>query len=449
LRRLFGTSGIRGIFGENLDAIFAIKLGYAISRLLPKKVVIGWDCRTSSKILSYSLASAIASCNITVDMAGLVTTPALQTYVTYTERYDYGIMVTASHNPPQYNGFKVFLGSGLESYPDTEEKIEKALEEKVNIQWDSVGAIQHLPDKHVCKYYVDKVLEHYVNSSKWNVGVDLAGCASIFTIPYLLERLEVNSYYINDTLDPLFKLRPPEPRPDNLGKLQQLVQSKKLDFGVAFDGDGDRAIFVDEKGIAWWGDATGILIGKYLVEIGETKYVVTPITSTIATEIVIENVGGKVIRTKVGGKNIVKEMINHNSVWGFEENGGGIYGKHVYGRDGGITLVLILRILKHYNKPLSRLLGELPKYHQVKDKVMIKDKRTAELLIKHLYNKFSKFKIDTTEGVKIFFKDDEWVLVRPSGTEPIIRIFGESKSRKRAEEMVLEMKKEIYQFLDK
>jgi|Deesub1362B_J571_1020462.scaffolds.fasta_scaffold00004_87 phosphomannomutase/phosphoglucomutase len=451
MTKLFGTSGIRGVFKDDIDPSFAIHLSLAITKVFkPHHAIIGWDCRTSSEPLAFSLISGFLAGGVNVDIAGLVSTPSFQKYITDNPgKYSVGVMVTASHNPPEYNGFKVYYGDGLEIYPEDEDKIESSLYNKdYSISdWRRLGSTTDVRNRVLENYISSLVKASSISSNEYTIAIDLCGCSSILTIPPTLDRLKISYKAINDKIDGFFTQRLPEPKPDTIYNLIKLVKISKVNFGVAFDGDGDRSIFIDEKGVPWWGDATGILIGKYLIEIGETDSIVTPITSTAATEMVIESLGGKVIRTRVGGKNIVKAMINYGSKWGFEENGGGIYGPHLYGRDGGITLILIMNVLQHYNKPLSQLLEDIPKLFQLKEKVSIKNRLIIPDLLEHFSNYYSKYKIDRTEGVKVFFKDDEWVLIRPSGTEPIIRVFAESPNYKRAKDILNDTLKEIKDFL--
>jgi len=446
--RLFGTSGIRGVYPHDINHNFAYKLGLSFTTYFKRGyAVVGYDCRKSSQPLALSLVSGILDGGFNAELSDLTSTPAFQCYIaTNKGRYKFGTMVTASHNPPEYNGFKLYTGDGLEAYRDVEVEIEKIMEKEdfKEVKIGHIGKLEYLGEK-INDKYVNQLMQYIEEGDikGKEIIVDLCGCSSVKTIPKFLKKIRLKHKLINNQIDGLFKTRPAEPRPDNIIQLIRTVKASNADFGVAFDGDGDRAIFVDEKGVSWWGDLTGILIGKYLVETGQTKYVVTPITSTAATEIVIEEVGGRVVRTKVGGKNIVKEMIRVGSKWGFEENGGGIYAPHIYGRDGGITLIMILKAMKYYGRPLSQLLEQLPKLYQVKDKVRVLDRGKASKVIEEIKEKYDKYKQDTTEGVKIFFKDYEWVLVRLSGTEPIIRIFAESNTRKRARELVDRFKIEV------
>lgn len=444
-RKLFGTSGIRGVYNKEIDYLFAYNLGLSLATYFEGgKALVGRDCRFSSDPLSLSLVTGILEGGADVDLSGITSTPAFQCYVKKTGSYNFSVMVTASHNPPEYNGFKLYTRNGLEAYEDIEEKIEDLLlNRKFSGNISKIGKFIYIGNV-INTNYVDSLCELFETEfDSFSIVVDLCGCSSIMTIPPLLDRLNIKYFTINDKLDQYFKICHPEPRPEILNYLGEKVVSKQADLGVAFDGDGDRAIFSDEKGKVWWGDVTGILIGKFLVEVGETKYVVTPITSTIATELTIEKVGGKVIRTRVGGKNIVREMIRLNSKWGFEENGGGVYGPHIYGRDGGITLLLLLKALKYYGKPLSSLLSEIPQYYQIKEKINIQNREMFKQVLHALLERYSRYDLDMTEGIKIFFKEDTWVLVRPSGTEPVIRIFSEARSLREAKENFRKIKKDI------
>jgi phosphomannomutase/phosphoglucomutase len=255
----------------------------------------------------------------------------------------------------------------------------------------------------------------------------------------------IKTYDINYNIDGSFPNRPSEPRPENLGELSKKVVDYSADFGVGFDGDGDRALIVDEKGNVWWGDVIGALIAMYLKDCGaRINSVVTPVTSSSLVDIMLEPLNIKVYRTRVGAKNIVRKMIREASPLGFEENGGIIYAPHVYTRDGGIAMVLIMNLLSYYERPLSTLLRDTPELFQLKDKVKISNKQSISEILTKIEEDLGKdtYKIDRIDGIKLYYSIDRWVLVRPSGTEPIIRIFSEAPSKREAIELV-EKAKEI------
>ncbi len=445
MKRLFGTSGIRGVFGEDLTLEKILEIGFSIGTYYKEsgRAIIGWDCRTSSLAISSILTGALLSSGINVEKGGLVTTPAFQKYLQDRREYDFGIIITASHNPPEYNGLKLIGKDGLEENQSVEMEIQRIMEEKQFrfVNWSDIGSL--IINNEIPNHYADSLYKHLIEESrrrKFKIVFDYANCASVKTIPVFFQRLTNVKYIsLNSDIDGTFRNRPSEPRPENIMKLRRIVKNIKADFGVAFDGDGDRALIVDEKGNAWWGDAVGSLIAKYLIDYDvPVVNVVTPVTSSSLVEIMLEPLGIKVYRTKVGAKNIVYKMREIGVILGFEENGGIIFAPHVFTRDGGITTVLLMNILSFYNKRLSNLFKDFPRLFQLKDKIRIKRKTEVYDILLKVENKLAKnsYKVEKIDGVKIFYDIDKWILIRPSGTEPLIRIFAESRSIEEANQLV-------------
>ena len=444
-KKLFGTSGIRGVFGKDLTLEKILEIGVSIGTFYNErgKAIVGWDCRTSSLAITSILTGALLSSGINVEKGGLVTTPAFQKYLQDHKDYDFGVIVTASHNPPEYNGLKLIGRGGLEEEQSKEEKIQKILEEKKfrRIEWNKIGSLT--TNNEIPTHYANSLYKHLTEKSKkkkYKIVFDYANCASIKTIPIFLQKL-INVKYIslNSDIDGMFRNRPSEPRPENILETRSIVEKIGADFGVAFDGDGDRALIVDEMGNAWWGDAVGTLIAKYLLDYDiPIVSVVTPVTSSSLVEIILEPLGVKIYRTKVGAKNIVYKMRKVGAVIGFEENGGVIFAPHVFTRDGGITTVLIMNILSFYNKKLSKLFQDFPKLFQLKDKIRITDKIKVNDVLIQAEDKLAKdaYRIEKIDGIKIFYDIDKWILIRPSGTEPVIRIFVEAHSSEEANHLI-------------
>ena len=449
--KLFGTNGFRGIIGEELTPELSLNLGYAIGTVFKKSnVIVGSDNRLSNEMISNALISGLLAVGTKIYNAGMLPTPVLQKYIKENAHIDYGVMVTASHNPPEYNGFKVLDTNGVEIPDNIEKDIESIFNsKKFNfINWNQISPI--ITVKNVISEYIDDIIDHIdlesIKNKKIKVVIDPNHGVTLNVIPQLLKKIGCEVTVIHMNPDGSFPSRPPEPRPDNLHNLSDSVIKNGADFGVAFDGDGDRAIFCDEKGKIWWGDVSGIIIGSYLAKKQNCKLVVTPVTSSLATEITLQKSGVKVIRTKVGSKNVAYEMIRENGIWGFEENGGGIYAPHLNARDGGISTLLLIQIIADYGSPLSHIFETLPKLYQEKIKIHCKlENRTK--IINEIKNKYKNHKLDLIDGVKIWLKPETWVLIRPSGTEPIIRIFSEANTLTESQKTVQSFKTEILEIL--
>ncbi|MEM0057053.1 MAG: hypothetical protein QXH96_01060 [Candidatus Geothermarchaeota archaeon] len=438
--RLFGTSGIRGILGKDLTLEKIFKIGLAIGTYYEKenKTIVGWDCRRTSASIVTFLTGILTSLGIHTELCGLVTTPALQKYIFDTRDYDFGLIITASHNPPEYNGIKLIDDEGFEATEQLEDAISKIFDSNMFRlpSADNVGKVKE--NSLVVNHYIESLIKHLNedilrhDGQKIKVLLDHANCTTLNVIPKIVYKTKkLHLVNTNSLIDGHFPNRPSEPKPENLIKASNLVNKYGFDIGLAFDGDGDRAILIDDEGVAWWGDVTGTLIATYLTDFGiKLKSVVTPVTSSSIVEIVLEEYSIKTYRTKVGAKHIVAKMKETNSILGFEENGGVIFAPHLYARDGGIALILLINLIHHWGKKLSKLLSNIPRLIQVKDKIVLTKNVNIHELLMNLESALSKnaFNVEMIDGIKVFYDIDRWVLIRPSGTEPVIRVFVESNN---------------------
>ncbi len=440
--KLFGTNGIRGIPNEDLTTDFSMNVGKAISTFFyTEKIAIARDTRISGDMILTSVVSGVNSTGTDMVYLGILPTPALQ-YYCKTHKIP-GIMITASHNPPQYNGIKAIDEDGTEIDEEKEAKIEDIIFNKKfrTVPWEIVG--QFYEDNTAVNLYVNNILKRIdykkIQDKKLKVAIDTGNGASYFTSPLLLSRLNCRIVTLNANPDGKFSSRNSEPKPENLGDLINLMRSGNFDIGVAHDGDADRCVFIDENGDYIDGDKSLALIAKYTINENDT--VVTPISSSDALNDICLEKEAKLVITRVGAPIVARAMIENHATIGGEENGGVIYGKHQYCRDGAMTMGLMLNLLSRENKKLSELLGEIPDYKMVKTSVK-RNKEWAE--IKDIItDKFGKNKMNFLDGIKIY-EDGGWVLIRPSGTEKIIRIFSESKNQEIAEEL----NKKYYNFLN-
>ncbi|MEM3695268.1 MAG: phosphoglucosamine mutase [Candidatus Bathyarchaeia archaeon] len=438
-RRLFGTNGIRGIVNKELTPEIAAKIGAAIGTFFKQgKLVVGHDARTSGPMLTNAVIAGLNAAGCDVIFGGMAPTPALQ-YATKSRGMDGGVIVTASHNPPEYNGIKVLWSDGIELSRDQEIKIEDIFfDGKTSyIEWMNIGRVNAANG--IIDEYVEAVKRHVnvdkIAKRRYHVVVDAANSVGNLAIPRLIRELGCKVTTINGDIDGTFPGRSPEPRPENLGELASAVRAVKADFGVAFDGDADRAIFVDERGEIHWGDKTFALVEKHFLKQNPGEKVVTPVSSSTLISDITDAYGGKLILTKVGSITVSQTMKKLKAKLGGEENGGIFYGPHQPVRDGAMATALILNIMAETGRKLSNLLEELPKYFIEKGKVACPEslkQKTLEKLIEQVKGQ----NMNTIDGVKLWFEDKSAILVRPSGTEPIYRLYAEAKSRKRAKQLL-------------
>jgi phosphomannomutase/phosphoglucomutase len=303
--------------------------------------------------------------------------------------------------------------------------------------WKSVGVARQEPS--VVRAY-NKGIASEVNSKsiagrKFTVVMDLGNGAQCVAAPYLVESLGCKLITLNSIVDGGFPGRGPEPTPLSLGELSQAVRSVGADLGVAYDGDGDRSIFCDETGAILWGDQSGCLIADYLMERNPGSTVVTTVSSTQAIEAVAKKRGGRVVRTRVGSVDVSRTMIERKALVGFEENGGFLYSPHLPVRDGCMTTALMLECLASRGMAFSKTLAfSVPKFCQAKTKVEIDRRRTTQIM--KAVEAQAKGEIERIDGLKVWTDVKSWALVRPSGTEPIIRIFTESETQVQADALL-------------
>ncbi|MEM4703763.1 MAG: phosphoglucosamine mutase, partial [Candidatus Bathyarchaeia archaeon] len=438
-KRLFGTNAIRGVVNKDLVPQTAIKIGAAIGTFFKKgTIIVGHDARTSGPMLAEAAISGLTSSSCNVAFAGMAPTPALQ-YAVKKHKADGAVIITASHNPPEYNGIKVVWKDGIELSREQEMQIEKIYFDEAfcYAEWDRLGTVTELHN--VVGEYIEAVKEHVdkakIAGRKYCVVVDAANSVGGLAAPYMLRDLGCKVVTINANIDGTFPGRLPEPRPENLRELSSTVKAVGADLGVAFDGDADRSVFVDEKGVVHWGDITFALVEKYFLKENKGEKIVTPGSSSSVVKEVADTFGGEIVWTKVGSVTVSQTMKAVNAKLGGEENGGIFYGPHQAVRDGAMATALILDIMAETGKKLSTLLAELPKYYIEKGKVECPESLKEKVLEK-LVRQTCDLNVNTIDGVKIWFEDKSSILIRPSGTEPIYRLYAEAKTAAKAKKLV-------------
>ena len=444
-RKLFGTNGVRGVVNKELTPEVALKLSMATGTYFKgADLTVGCDGRVSSPIFLDIVCAGLASVGCQVWKLGMITTPGLQ-FLTKDWGLKGGIMITASHNPPEYNGMKVMGNMGVELPHEEELKIERIFFHSnwKFAYWDEIK--EPLPVAEKFSGYFKSILKNVgpiPRQANLKVLVDAANGVSVLCTPILIEKLGGTVTIVNGEIDGTFPGRMPEPTPEHLRKTSKLLPSLHAQFGVAHDGDGDRAVFLDEHGSVCWGDHTFALIVKDFLENYPGQKIVTPISSSMIIEEIAEKYGGEVVYTPVGSVYVSNLMLKIRAKLGGEENGGIFYAPHVAARDAGITTAMIYRILAETKQPLSRLIGQLPKSYIVKDKMPCPDSIKAQVTeaIRDLPRKGKVLDID---GIKVWIPPRSWILIRPSGTEPIFRILAEAPTKGHAMRVVNDYKKKL------
>lgn len=445
MTELFGTNGIRGIVNKDMTSDFALQIGKAWGTYLQRKtdnpsVVIGTDARLSNTMLKYSITAGFLATGCDVTDIGLVPTPSLQ-YTVRMKQFDSGVMITASHNPPEFNGIKGIDADGTEFSKKTEEEIEGIYFSKCHklVSWDAVGSYKTWDGAN--DLYLNGILSTVdidaIKDHGFHVVLDCGNGAGSVVAPLLLKKLGCKVTELYCEPDGRFPGHPSEPVPENVKELIRTVKEEQADLGIAQDGDADRAIFIDEKGAYVWGDQTLSLFANYHTKNKKNCIVVTPVTSSTSLDDVVEKNNGIVVHTQVGSPIVARVMREKNAVFGGEENGGLIFPELQYCRDSAMTLAKMLELLTVTERSLSSLLSDIPQYIVVKKKIHCKDSIKQEVMRSihdDVLNDDNVIRIDTTDGLKLYFKNG-WVLMRPSGTEPLFRIYAEAKWSRDAEDL--------------
>jgi phosphoglucosamine mutase len=414
--RLFGTSGVRGTWKEGITPGLFLGLGRALSVFLGGRgrVLVGRDTRTSGEALQAALVSGILSGGCDVLEAGVIPTPVLA-FSTKLLGANAGAMITASHNPPEYNGLKLWSGDGMAFTPEQEGEIERILHENPKgVEWFKVGAereVEALPA------YFEEILRRFSLERRFKVVVDCGNGAASSVTPLLLRELGCTVVTLHSHPDG-FPGRGLEPTPENLIELSKEVRDSEADLGIAHDGDADRVVAVDERGRVVDQDKLLALVAG---QEGGGGTVVTTVDASRVVERVVEERGGRVIRTKVGDVNVALACREHKASFGGEPCGAWIFpGVHL-APDGPLGAVVLLKMLET-GKPLSEMVDELPQYVMKRKKLPCPDARKQIAMEKFMAAARNMGgDLSTVDGIRVSLPEG-WILVRPSGTEPLIRI---------------------------
>ncbi len=448
---LFGTSGIRGVYGSDITPDFMLKLGLAIASYLKHrgKFLVGGDCRLTTQVLKTSLASGLMAGGFDVVDAGMLPLPVL-TYGIVRHSSLGGAYITASHNPPQYNGVKIYDNGGVELRSEDETLIEELITTNsyTYVDWSSVG--HYLPVEGLIDEYVGELSSRLTPrryGRKVRVVVDTANCTTSLVTPKMLVNLGAEVLALNSFIDGRFPGREPEPRPDVLSPYLSVVNELNADIFLAHDGDGDRLAVIDPAVGFVKQDRLIALMFKYKLLETNGK-VVASIDCGNAVKEVVERYGGELIISKLG--KIHEALITYRAViaaepWKLIEPSWGYWIDSIY------QAGFIVKIMVEEGKSLSKLMEDIPNYPQVRYSVKVPNSLKLGLygyLREYLESRESgKASITDIDGFRIDYDDGSWILIRPSGTEPKVRIYGESKDVGKLKEVVEELLKTCGKYL--
>jgi len=439
-------SGIRGTIGgaqsENLTPIDAVKYAAAYGTWVKQqrnkenyKVVVGRDARISGEMIQQLVMNTLVGMGITVIDLDLSTTPTVEMAVTM-EHADGGIILTASHNPKQWNALKLLNNNGEFLNAAAGQEILDIAEDG-NILFsevDNLGEI-HKNDAYI-DLHIDEILDldlvnvEAIREAKFKVVVDGVNSTGGIAVPLLLEALGVTPIKLYCTPNGEFPHNP-EPLKEHLTDLMELVKDEHADFGIVVDPDVDRLAFVDENGEMFGEEYTLVAVADYVLR-NTPGSTVSNMSSSRALRDVTEKHGGTYTASAVGEVNVVEKMKETNAVIGGEGNGGIIYPELHYGRDSLVGIALFLSFLAEERISVSELRKKYTAYFMSKKKIQLTPQLNVDAILKAMEAKYANEDINTIDGVKIDFPEN-WVHLRKSNTEPIIRIYTEAKSQEEAD----------------
>jgi phosphomannomutase/phosphoglucomutase len=426
-KQLFGTNGVRGIVGEDMTPDLVMRIGMSLASMRRGRIAVGRDTRTSGPALVSAIKAGILACGCDVVDLGVLPTPAVQYLVKH--HFDAGVVITASHNPPEYNGVKIIEPDGTEMGDEEIITLEERLfKQEFKLEpWQTVGT--DTTNEQLVTQYIDAVVNAFPQGigEGMKVVVDPGSGPASFSTPAILSAMGCKVHTVNAQEDGTFPGRLPEPTPEGLQSMAVLVTEIGAAFGVAHDGDADRAVFIDEKGNYVEENAEFALMQRFICQ-NRKGAVVTPVSTSQQVEKIAADTECQVVYTPVGSIYVARKMLKMKEqgvevLFGGEGNGGLIFPDHQYCRDGGMTAASMVALLAAGNKSLSALVGELPERHMIKEKI-----RSTEpgAIITLVSNAFPKDQLDFTDGIRIN-RTRSWALLRPSGTEPFMRLLVEAE----------------------
>ncbi|ANF22616.1 phosphoglucosamine mutase [Thermococcus piezophilus] len=429
--KYFGTSGIREIVNEKLTPELALNVGRALGTYLDGgTVVVGKDTRTSGEMLKKAVISGLLSAGVDVINIGLAPTP-LTGFAIKLYGADAGVTITASHNPPEYNGIKVWQANGMAYTPEMEAELETIIDSGSfrKASWNEIGALRTADPK---EEYIKAALDMVELKGSYTVVIDSGNGAGSILSPYLQRELGNKVISLNSHPSGFF-VRELEPNAKSLAMLAKTVKVMKADIGIAHDGDADRIGVVDDQGnFVEYEVMLSLISGYTLRKFGKGK-IVTTVDAGFALDDYVRPLGGEVLRTRVGDVAVADELAKHGGIFGGEPSGTWIIPQWNLTPDGIFAGALVLEMIDRLG-PISELAKDVPRYVTLRAKIPCPNEKKAKamgIIVREALNSFDYERIIDIDGVRIE-NGDWWILFRPSGTEPIMRITLEAHTEEKA-----------------
>jgi phosphomannomutase/phosphoglucomutase len=440
---IFRAYDIRGVYGRDITEDIVQRIGRALAAYMDgegKTVLLGRDVRLSSPPLGDAFLKGMLDGGLNVEDIGTVTTSLLYWASVHYEKNG-GVMVTASHNPPEWNGLKIWagksficMGMGMEALRDI------ALKGKFKPA--SRGKLMQNPN--AIEDYENYVAEKVEVKKRLSVVADPGNGSCSLLTPSLFQKAGMNVYAINAEPDGTFPAHSPEPNEETLAEVKRLVLKKKADFGVGFDGDGDRAVFVDDRGRMVSSTDIFVLLAEHYLKSRRGAAVVYEVSCSLAVEETIKDYGGKPVLSRVGHTYIVDKILEEKAVFAGETSGH-FYFMDVYGFDDAMfTCLKVAEVLSKRGQKFSETVDSLPKYPRIPEKSYKCADEKKFQVVEKLTEDFAEmgYKTVTIDGVKVI-EDEGWFLIRPSNTQPLVRLTVEAKTDEALQRLALLANKKI------
>ncbi len=451
IEHIFRAYDVRGIFNVELTVETAAKIGASFGTHLggEGEVLVGRDVRTSSPHIESAFNVGLASTGMDVVSTGLVPIPVAN-FKIMRGGFDAGAYVTASHNPPEYNGVRLRRSDGSGYTEENQRVWDIFLKNKTKFaKWDGLGSISSLDSEETIEEYKEYLLKRVSLKGSPRVVLDVGNGAAYYTAPLVLSEAGARVSVMNEKPDGTFPARPSEPNDKTLTKLKQTVVKEKADFGAGYDGDSDRVIFVDDRGRTVQTEKIGIILARDMLKRKKGGVVVANVSCSMIVEEEIEKLGGKVKRVRVGDVFVCEAIRKHDAVFALETSAH-LFMPEFYVFDDPILATLLLaKTLTAHGGRLSSMVDEIPSYHYEEKNFRCGDAIKFKV-VEEIKEELGKRDYDTdlTDGVKINFEDG-WILLRPSNTNPLIRMAAEAREKGRLRELVKFAEEEVTQAIKK
>ena len=439
MENIFRAYDIRGVFNEELTTEFGARIGevFATFHGNSGRVAIGRDVRLSSTALESAVSAGMAAGGMDVVSVGTCPIPVLNFHVSQGD-YVAGVYITASHNPPEYNGIRWRNPDGS-GYTDDNQRIKEMYfdGEARRSPWDGVGTVSLYPEGQAIADYTGFLAQRLTAPRRLKVVVDPGNGAATLVAQDLLRRVGHDVVSLFGEVDGTFPNRSPHPTERSLGALMEAVPANGADMGVGYDADGDRCIFVDDKGRVVQTEKVGILVSRDLLREHKGK-VIANVPCSMIVEDELEKDGAEVVRVRVGDVFVCEEIKKHGGIFAMEISAHFFLPTYYIFDDPMLMTLKLAELVGADGRSLSAIVDQIPSYPFIEEGFKCPDDikfRVNELVEEHFRAQGAG--IDTTDGVKVMF-DDGWAMLRPSNTQPLIRLFAEARTQARLDELVAE-----------